>query len=358
MRIWVDTTDAEDVVFFAPIVHRLESGGHTVTVTARRFASADLVSRRYGLGAVLVGHHRGGGVAARAVGLANRTRQLLLSASGGRFDVAVGSHASDFVLAGWTLGIPQMTFLEEDGLRSSTPFSMRLADEVAVPDAIVTDTLSAFRPAPRRFVRYPGFKEEYYLRDIHPDPQVLRRLAVDERHVVGVVRPSRPVVTPHGVVPSAGEAALVGLVRALAGRRNVTLVLLARDREQRQRFLSLGAPGLVAPEGVVDGVGLLAAADFVLGDGSVMTREAAALGTPAYTVARRSLTAVDRSLLKAGRLYLATGPDDLLLRKKDNRTATLEPRDPQIFVDELIALARRPRRARAGGLAGSGSAIT
>lgn len=346
MRVWVDTTTAADVVFFAPIVQRLESSGHTVTVTARRFASADLVLRRYGLAAVLVGHHRGGGVAARAVGLANRTRQLLGSAAGGSFDVAAGSHTSDFVLAGWTLGIPQMTFLDEDDLRK-TPFNLRMADEVAVPDAIAREALSALRPSPRRFVRYPGFKEEYYLHDIQPDPQVLRGLGVDDRHVVGVVRPSRASSTATDAVPWSGETALTDFVREVAGRRNVTLVLLARDRDQRQRFLSLGASGLVAPEGMVDGVGLIAAADFVLGDGGIMTREAAALGTPAYTVAGHPLTAVDRSLLKTGRLRLSTGPDDLRLRKKDFRTATRDPRDPWIFVDELLALARRrPRRRR------------
>ena len=54
MRVWVDITDASAVVFFAPVVRRLEEAGHTVTLTARRFAGADLVLRRYGLGGVLL----------------------------------------------------------------------------------------------------------------------------------------------------------------------------------------------------------------------------------------------------------------------------------------------------------------
>jgi predicted glycosyltransferase len=246
-----------------------------------------------------------------------------------------------------------MTFVEEEGLRAAPSFTVRFADEVALPDAVGMEALSAFRPAPRRFVRYPGFREEYYLHDVSPDPEALQRLVVDERHVVGVVRPARPVGSD-SPGPSPGEEALAALVRAVAGRRNVTLVLLARDREQRQRLLALGVAGVLAPEGHVDSIGLIAAADFVLGDGGIMTREAAALGTPAYTVAKSVLTAVDRSLLKAGRLRLVTGPDDLSLKKKDSRTATLEPRDPQVFVDELLALASdRPRRSRAGGLAGA-----
>ena len=81
-----------------------------------------------------------------------------------------------------------------------------------------------------------------------------------------------------------GEAALVRLLGGLAGRRNVTLVVVARDEDQRRRFLALDLPGVLVPDGPVDGVGLLAAADFVVGLGGVMLREAAALGTPAYTL--------------------------------------------------------------------------
>ena len=356
MRIWVDITDASHVVFFAPVVRRLEDAGHTVTLTARRFADADLVVRRYGLGGVLTTGHRGGSLGPRTVGLVNRTAQLLGSASSGRFDVAAGSHATDFALTAWTLGIPQMTFLDDERLRRSNAVNVRLVDEVAVPEAIPTAALSALGAPPNKIFRYPGFKEEYYLYDASPDPEALSRLAVDPRRVVGVIRPAKPVRTARGPAVGGGrspdESALAGLVLELAGRRNVTLVLVARDQEQRQRYLSLGAPGLIAPDQPVEGVGLIAAADFVLGEGGVMTREAAALGTPAYTVSRRAPAAVDAALLADGRLKRAVTPDDVLLKKKRPRSALTPARDPQLFVDQLLELARRrSRRARLGRLA-------
>jgi predicted glycosyltransferase len=222
MRIWVDITDASHVVFFAPLVRRLEDAGHTVTITARRFAGADLVLRRHGLGGVLTTGHRGGSLGARAVGLVNRTAQLLGSASSGRFDVAAGSHASDFALAAWTLGVPQMTFLDDERLRRGNAVNVRLVDEVAVPEAIPPAVLAAMGAPPDRLFRYPGFKEEYYLYDFSPDARVLASLGVDRRHVVGVVRPARPA-RGAGAAPAQGETALGGLVRDLAGRRNVTL---------------------------------------------------------------------------------------------------------------------------------------
>jgi predicted glycosyltransferase len=356
VRIWVDITDASAVVFFAPIVRRLEDAGHTVTLTARRFAGADLVLRRYGLGGLLTTQHRGGGLGTRAVGLVNRTAQLLGSASSGRFHVAAGGHASDFVLTAWTLAVPQMTFLDPDRLGHGNLVNARLVDEVAVPEAVPFAGIARLGATRDTVFRYPGFKEEYYLYDAQPDPDALAKLGVERRRIVGVVRPA--AVSPRAPcadgVP-ADEAAMAGLLTGLAGRRNLTLIVVARDPEQRRRLLALDLPGVLAPGGTVDGVGLLAAADFVVGHGGVMLREAAALGTPAYTLARSAGT-VEACLIRDGRLRRVSGPDDVLVRRKDLRTAASFPRDPGLFVDRLLELAgRRSRRTRLGRLASRSS---
>ena len=351
MRIWVDITDAAAVVFFAPVVRRLEDAGHTVTLTARRFAGADLVLRRYGLGGVLTTQHRGGSLGTRAVGLVNRTAQLLGSASSGRFDVAAGSHASDFVLTAWTLAIPQMTFLDPDRLGRSNLVNVRLVDEVAVPEAVPVAGLTTMGATKDKLFRYPGFKEEYYLRDAHPDPAALARLGVERRHIAGVVRPAAPRTRlgEHEATPP-DETGLFELLAGLAGRRNLTLVVVARDEGQRQRTLALGLPRVIVPDGPVDGVGLLAAADFAVGLGGVMLREAAALGTPAYTLSS-SAGPIEASLLGDGRLKRVAGLDDIALRKKETRTSIALPRDPWLFAERLVDLARgRSRRARLGRL--------
>ena len=363
MRVWADITDSSHVLFFAPIVRRLEDQGHVVTLTARRFASAELTMRRLGLVAVLTGQHRGGGAGARAVGLVNRTAQLLASASSGRFDVAVGSHASDFVLTAWALGVPQLTLLDDERLKRTNAVNVRLVDRVAVSEAIPVGSLRALGAPSDKLFRYPGFKEEYYLHDFRPDPDVLADLGVNERTVVGVVRPprderdvefdagwraQRALPAPAGDPAAsavAGESTpareLEAFVRELAKRRNLTLVLLPRSADQRRRFADLGMTGLLIPEGPVDGVSLIAAADFVLGAGGVMDREAVALGTPAYTLSRRPPSAIDATMLADGRLRRAQKAADIALRKKDARIAVVERRDPQAFVDEVIALARR-----------------
>ena len=367
MRVWVDITDSSHVLFFAPVVRRLEDQGHVVTLTARRFESAELTMRRLGLVAVLTRQHRGGSAGARAVGLVNRTAQLLASASSGRFDVAVGSHASDFVLTAWALGVPQLTLLDDERLKRTNAVNVRLVDRVAVPDAIPAGVMRALGATDDKLFRYPGFKEEYYLHDFQPDPDVLTGLGIDRHRVTGVVRPprdesdvdfdtrwraQRALPAPADAPSAPGSAPareLEAFVRELAKRRNLALVLLPRSDEQRRHFAELGLANLMIPEGPIDGVSLVAAADFVLGAGGVMDREAVALGTPAYTLSRRSPAAVDAALLASGRLKRAQKAADIALRKKDPRITAVERHDPQLFVDEAIELARRSSRpARLG----------
>lgn len=342
MRVWVDITDSSHVLFFAPIVRRLEDRGDVVTVTARRFASAELILRRYGIATLATSQHRGGGMSARAVGLLNRTAQLLGSASSGRFDVAVGGHASDFVLANWALGVPQLTLLDEERLRRTNAVNVRLVDRVAVPEAVPTTVLAELGASSAKLFRYPGFKEEYYLRDLALDGEVLTGLRVDRRRVVGVVRPGRAAGrrTP-GQTPAPGpeDRALDELVRELGRRRNVTVIVLGRDDAQRARFAALRLPSVVTPLGPVDTASLLAAADFVLGGGGVIEREAAALGTPAYTLRPLPASAVDAALRREGRIRRVTAADEIELRKKDSRTLPVARRDPGIFVAALAGLA-------------------
>ena len=99
---------------------------------------------------------------------------------------------------------------------------------------------------------------------------------------------------------------------------------------------------------------LIAAADFVLGAGGAMEREAAALGTPAYTVSRRGApAAVDAALIAEGRLRPGAGARQTsMLQKKDRaRSRSAACATQALFVEALLDLARhRSSRARLGRL--------
>src|SRR6476659_1923103 len=76
VRVWVDLTNSPHVLVMRPVVEALRARGAEVEVTARDFAQTVGLAERFGLDAEVIGRHRGGRVAAKAVGLASRARPL------------------------------------------------------------------------------------------------------------------------------------------------------------------------------------------------------------------------------------------------------------------------------------------
>jgi len=338
MRVWIDITNSPHVLFFAPIVRRLLEQGHSVTVTARRYAQTEQLLTDHGIEATIVGRHRGRGVPAKALGLVSRTSSLIGMGRRARFDVAAGHNSNDLAVAARVLGLPQLTMFDYEYAKVSHHLNLRLVDEIVVPDAIPLERLTPYGIPGSCVVRYPGLKEEYYLHDFDPDEAILDTLGVDGGKVVVVLRPAPEVTLYHRV----DNPLVQPLVDSLGGRDDVQLVVLPRTEEQRAGFAADRRPAVIVPARAVDGLSLIAAADLVVGAGGTMNREAVALGTPVYTLFAGRLGAVDERLMAEGRLTQLTSPLDLRIEKKPQGIARpAATRDPQFFVDEILSLGRR-----------------
>src|ERR1700722_10362946 len=91
VRVWIDLTNSPHVLVMRPIIERLRARGDDVRVTARDFAHTLGLCERLGIEHEAIGRHRGGRVAAKALGLASRSSALLSwarrrQASSGPFD--------------------------------------------------------------------------------------------------------------------------------------------------------------------------------------------------------------------------------------------------------------------------------
>ena len=174
MRIWVDLTNSPHVLVMRPVIANLRGRGHEVEVTARDFAQTLELCDRFGIPHTAIGRHRGGRLAAKARGLAERSLALTRWARGRRFDYALGHGSNDIMVAAKLLRIPSATTFDYEWATVQHNVNCRLARNVVVPDAIPPQRL--YRYGARGKIRaYPGLKEEYYLADFEPDPHGPRR---------------------------------------------------------------------------------------------------------------------------------------------------------------------------------------
>ena len=329
MRIWVDLTNSPHVLVMRPVIRALERRGARVDVTARDFAQTLGLLERFRIDHTAIGHHRGGHVASKALGLASRSGALVRWARGRRFDLALGHGSNDVSVAAALLRVPSVTSFDYEFAKVQHAINCRLARRIVVPDAIPPERLRPYGATPEKLRPYEGLKEEYYLADFEPDPAVLTELGLDANKPLAVLR-TPPVVSLYHRF----EAPLFGQV--LDRLRGEQVVVLPRVESQRAE---LG--GFIVPERAIDAQSLMAFADLVISAGGTMNREAVALGTPVWTTFEGRLGAVDERLIAEGRLRRLERPEDVVLTRRDDRGGVTADervrRDPAILAAMLLA---------------------
>ena len=314
-RIWIDLANAPHVLVCAPIVERLRGEGWDVLLSARDHAKTlELASARWP-DVEAIGGPSPAGAGAKAAAIARRAGELVRFARAARPTVAFSHGSYAQIVAARMCGVPAVTMMDYEH-QPANHLSFRLARAVIVPAVFPGASLRRFGVHGEKVRRYSGFKEELYLAGFRPDPAVIRDLGVSEDGVIVVLR-----TPPDGALYHRGlEGRFEELLQAAARMDGVTAILLTRTDEQARRYE--GIAGVVTPRLPIDSLSLLAFADLVVGGGGTMTREAALLGTPTYTVFAGELGAVDAELIRRGLLHdLRTSSEPRFVKKAGGTAA-------------------------------------
>ena len=223
--------------------------------------------------------------------------------------------------------MPAVTMMDYEH-QPANHLSFRLASRVIVPQVFPDESLSRFGARPGKVVRYDGFKEELYLGGVAPCPTLLTSLDLDPAHITVAMRPP-----PEGALyHREGNVRFDDLLDAVLAA-DAQVVLLPRGDEQQARYRR---PGVAIPERPVDGSALLASVDLMIGAGGTMTREAALLGTPTYTVFLGEQAAADAELIRQGRLFdLRTSGAPRIERKRESGVG-VDPARARAILDTVL----------------------
>jgi predicted glycosyltransferase len=334
VKIWVDLANSPQVLVLQPVIGELRRHGHHVVVTSRDFAQTIELADSIGLAHLPIGQHGGSG---RLRKLAyNLERSLLLTrfAAGQRFDLAFSHNSYTQAVAARLLGIPYVAMMDYEHHRANH-LAFRLARRVLVPHVFPEGALRMFG-ADHRAVRYPGLKEDLYLTDFRARPDFRREIGVPLDLTLVVLRP--PAMWAdyyHGK----GQT-FAAVVRLLRTTGDCFVVYLPRIREQAGLVSDLPADRVLMPEHALDGPNLLAHADLAISGGGTMIREAAVLGTPAYSIFEGRLGAVDARLAAEDRLRWIRRADEVTsIRVERKPTSVVRPAQPGLvsFVADAVA---------------------
>jgi uncharacterized protein len=326
-------TASAHVLVFRPLIQLLRERGGEVEITARDYAQTLQLLELHGMEATVVGRHGGRSRLGKARSLVSRLHALRSWAKPRAFDLALAHGSHELTMSARRLGIPSATTHDYEFATLQHHLGMRAATKVVVPESIPEERLARFGARPPKLLRYPGLKEEYYLSDFEPSPDVLERLGVEHGRVLVVLRPPPDVSLYHRHSNPLFPQTLEHVGRL----DDVHAFVIPRTDEQRDYVKSLALPSVIVPDVAVDAQSLIAFSDLVVSAGGTMNREAAALGVPVYTTYGGRLGGVDEQLIRDGRLRPLTDPRALDLQKRAAGYEGRVRRDPQLMLDLLLS---------------------
>ena len=170
-----------------------------------------------------------------------------------------------------------------------------------------------------------------YVPFFRPDPAVKRNLGITDDKVVVTLRP--PATDAHYHNPES-EKLLLAFFELQKSHPEVLTILLPRTPHQEAQLRRLepdlfSQGRIMVPEHAIDGLDIIWCSDIVISGGGTMNREAAALGVPVYSLFRGKLGAVDKDLVRQGRLVLLESEQDVREKLKLVSRGTRDGFDPR-----------------------------
>jgi predicted glycosyltransferase len=333
--IWIDLDNSPHVPLFAPIIKHYRDRGIEVVLTARDHAQTIELLKLAGLDGTftVIGHHYGKGKLNKVRGMVVRALQLVkhirrVAAGNVRIAASISHGSRSMVLAARWLGIPAVTMYDYEF--TETSIFNRFSRIVMVPERIPDSVLDGIGlPAAKR-VKYPGIKEELYVRHFAPDPDFrehfLRdegRVDMDDRVIV-VVRPPAPTANYHS---KQSDALLEAVLSNQLGRSDVFTVIVPRTVQQGNEIQETihtsycGAKNYLILDNAVNGLDLAFASDLLISGGGTMNREAALLGVPVYSIFAGRQGALDAQMEAEGLITFIRDEEDvekIVFRRRDS----------------------------------------
>jgi predicted glycosyltransferase len=340
--IWIDLDNSPHVPLFVPIIRHYRDNDVEVILTARDHSQTIELLDLHGLAGTytIIGSHYGKSKINKIRGLLVRARQLISHIKSLKKNVAVAvSHGSrSMVLAARWLKIPTLTMYDYE-FTETTIFN-RFSDVVLVPDRIQDDVLDEIGLSPSKRKKYPGIKEELYVRSFRPTPDFRSRflgeygVADSDEKIHAILRPPATTANYHS---DKSEILLDDILHFLLNAPEVITVIVPRTAIQasdiRSRISKLpdSVERTVILDEAVDGLELAAAADLLISGGGTMNREAALLGVPVYSIFAGRQGALDRQMEAEGLITFIRDARDLSKIRLERRT-----RQPQNTLTDRV----------------------
>lgn len=313
--VWFDIDNTPHVPLFVPIINHLKKEGYTVIVTARNFAQTLALLEKHKIQYLRVDGHGGANKLKKFFSTLKRAYRLYYLLRSYKIDLMINHGARAGIIAAKLLGIPVISAFDYE--YTELMILKKFSDLIIIPEAL----RSKFKG--KKFFYYDGLKEEVYLCDFEPDQNFVQDLPFsDLDKPLVTIRPPAIYANYHN---KSAEDIYRGVLDYLLSH-DCNIILLPRYTNLITES-KIKSNKIFIPNIPLDGANLVFYSDLVISGGGTMLREAAILGTPAYSIFTGLPALIDINLSKQGKLeFIKTLTDISKIKvEKKNKNSYKKP---------------------------------
>jgi len=304
--LWIDITNLPHVLFFRKLIGEMRKKGTDVLVTARKFGALESLLEENKIAFISAGEH-GSDKKDKLIKSAERVKLLAEIVSKYDVKLAVSKHSVELPRAAFGLGIPCVHVCDNEYADAQNRLALSLASQIISPEATDKKMLEKQGAGKDKIKAFYGVCEFAHIAGFRPDRSKIREFG---DYVI--VRPEPAYASYFGC-----DLRTEKMVEILK-KAGLNIVVVPRENEKFQGCVHFKA-------GNGDALNLIYHAKALFSGGGTMNREAAVLGTPAFSFYPQELLGVDKFLIKLGLMqHLDLGKSKLdiereIEKQKDQR---------------------------------------
>jgi len=311
MRVWIDILTPKQVYLFSELSRSLESHGHDIFRTTRRYREVNELLSLKGLSADEVGKHGGPTLEGKLMASAQRVLELTRLMGRIRPDVAVSFASPEASRTAVGLAIPGVTINDSPHSEVVARLTIPISKVLLTPKIIPDRAWLRLGATSDMIVKYDALDPVAWLKRLTPDPRVLSELRLDPNEPIVVFRAEEAFASYLAGRTSREKSVIIPVIDSLLekARRKLQIVALPRYTEQVPTIRATFENHVTVPERIVDGPSLLFFTWVFVGAGGTMTAEAALMGVPTITCFPGPPTLVDEYLVGQSLVWRILEPE-------------------------------------------------
>ncbi len=283
MKIAIDILTPKQCMFFSKLSTNLESRGHKVLRTTRKYREVNQLLALKGINAKIVGEHGGEKLADKLRASAQRIFELTNVMDEFKPDVAVSFSSPEMARTAFGLGVPHVCVNDSPHAEAVARLTVPLSARLLTPRIIPKKAWTKYGISSDKIIQYNALDPWVWLKDFKPDHRIVNQLGLDQSKPIVTFR-TEEAFASYLLGKGQAESTVVPLIKGILEKRgDVQVVVVPRYDDQKKPFLGLFGDKITVCESVVDGQSLLSCSSAFVGGGGTMTTEAALLGVPTFS---------------------------------------------------------------------------